>query len=278
MCNLLSKLVIVLLVLVQSAVYVQAAGSHGNQIGAPLIEQITAGTAFSFVYDGKPSQDLLPQWSQTSSSKSLGDGREIKVTTYRHQASGLEISREVTVFPEVPAVECILRLRNAGTRDTPIIEKILPLDLQFAAGEAGKIVLHYAHGSTGRAEDYLPIDQEVSPGAELRFAHYVLEGANHVDGQLPFFNLQWQGEGLIGAVGWTGQWAVRVIGESGRRVVVQAGQQTTHLKLHPGESIRTPRILLLHWKGEDRFLGHNKLRKLLLAHYVPRIDGQIVLP
>ena len=282
MRNLLFKPAIVLL-LVQSAVYVQAAGPHDSQVGgsratAHLIEQIRDGRAFSFLYDGKRSQDLLPQWKHTSSGKSLGDGREVKVTTYRDAASGLEISREVTTFPGVAAVECILHLRNTGPRDTAIIEKILPLDLQFAAAGTGKIVLHYAHGSMGRPDDFLPIDQEVLPGAELNLAHYVLEGANHVDGQLPFFNLQWQGGGLIGAVGWTGQWSVRVSGESGRGVVVRAGQQTTHLKLHPGESIRTPRILVLQWNGDDRFLGHNQFRKLLFAHYVPRINGQPVVP
>jgi hypothetical protein len=212
--NSLSTLVVVLLVLVNSAVRVQGAGPNGTQVGVnpttlPLIEQITAGTAFSFLYDGKRSQDLLPQWNQTSSRKSLGDGREVKVTTYRDEATGLQISREVTVFAELSAVECILRLRNTGTRDTLIIEKILPLDLQFVAGEAGKIVLHSAHGSMGRAEDYLPVDQEVASGAELSLTHYILEG-NHEDGQLPFFNLQWQDGGLIGAVGWTGQRAVRV--------------------------------------------------------------------
>jgi alpha-galactosidase len=200
------------------------------------------------------------------------------VTTYQDKASGLEISREVTVFPEIPAVECILRLRNTSTRDTPIIEKIQPLDFEFAAGGGGNIVLHYAHGSMGSAEDYLPIDQEVKSGAEISLTHYVLEGTHHVNGQLPFFNLEWPGGGLIGAVGWTGQWVVRVSGKSGSRVLLRAGQQTTHLKLHPGESIRTPRILLLQWQGSDRFLGHNRFRQLLLAHYVPRIDGQIVVP
>jgi alpha-galactosidase len=245
---------------------------------ASLLQRVTAGTAFSFMYDGRRSQDFLPAWKQTSSTKSLGEGREAKVTTYRDEATGLEISREVTLFPEVAAVECILRLRNTSTRDTPILEKILPLDLQFAAGGAGIVVLHYARGSMGTAEDFLPIDKEVSSGAEISLAHYVLQGAQQVSGQLPFFNLQWQGGGLIGAVGWSGQWAVRVRGESGRTVSLQAGQQTTHLKLHPGESIRTPRILVLQWQGNDRFLGHNQFRRLLLAHYVPRMDGQIAVP
>jgi alpha-galactosidase len=285
MRNFLSKPVIglLMLMLAHSAFCVPSEKSDGKHNGsdkttAPLLQKITAGTAFSFVYDGKPSQDLLPQWNQTGSTKSLGGGRELQVSTYRDPATGLEITREVTVFSESPAVECILRLRNTGTRDTPIIEKILPLDLRFEAGSAGKIVLHYARGSMGRAEDYLPIDQDVSSGAEFNLAHYVLDGVNHVDGQLPFFNLQWQGGGLIGAVGWTGQWSIRVLGESGRTVALTAGQQSTHLKLHPSESIRTPRILLLQWEGNDRFVGHNQFRRLLFVHYVPRINGQVIVP
>ena len=279
MRNFLSKPVIgFFVVFLAHSAFCVAKDIGSDKTTAVLLQKITAGTAFSFIYDGKRSQDLLPHWKQTASTKSLGDGRELRVTTYRDAATGLEISREVTLFPGVPAVECILRLRNTGSRDTPIIEKILPLDLKFEAGSSGKVVLHYARGSMGRPEDYLPIDQEVASGAEFNLAHYVLDGVNHVDGQLPFFNLQWQGGGLIGAVGWTGQWAVRVRGEGGRNVAVQAGQQTTHLKLHPGESIRTPRILLLQWEGSDRFTGHNQFRKVLLAHYVPRIDGQVVVP
>jgi alpha-galactosidase len=99
-----------------------------------------------------------------------------------------------------------------------------------------------------------------------------------VGGQLPFFNLEWRGGGLIGAMGWTGQWFLQASRASARQLTLQAGQQSTHLKLHPGESIRTPRILLFQWQGNDRLRGHNQFRQLLLAHYVPRIDGEIVVP
>jgi alpha-galactosidase len=243
-----------------------------------LIQAITTETRFSFLYDGKKSQDLLPKWEHSQTNKSLGDGRELRVTTYRDPATGIEISREVTVFRDAPAVECILRIRNTGAQDTPILESILPLDLQFQAPGTGKILLHSARGSLGTVEDYAPIDEEVVSGADLTLMHYVLKGASHVDGQLPFFNLEWPGGGLIGAVGWSGQWAVEVKGEGARGIIVRAGQQKTHLRLHPGESIRTPRVLLLQWEGNDRLVGHNQLRKLLLAHYVPRIDGQTVIP
>ena len=34
----------------------------------------------------------------------------------------------------------------------------------------------------------------------------------------------------------------------------------------------------LQWEGKDRMVGQNELRRLLIAHYVPRIDGEVALP
>jgi hypothetical protein len=106
-------------------------------------------------------------------------------------ATGLEVTSEITTFSGAPAVECILRLRNTGTRDTPIIENILPLDLKFTPAGAGKIVMHYAHGSVGKVEDFLPIDKEVVSGTEIDMVHYVMKGDDQVDSQAPYFNLEW---------------------------------------------------------------------------------------
>ena len=63
------------------------------------------------------------------------------------------------------------------------------------------------------------------------------------------------------------------------KISVKAGQEKTHLTLYPGESIRTPTILLLQWQGKNRFSGHNQWRKLLLEYYSPKIDGKpVALP
>jgi alpha-galactosidase len=50
------------------------------------------------------------------------------------------------------------------------------------------------------------------------------------------------------------------------------------LRLSPGESIRSPRILQLFWSGDDPFRGYNQFRRLMLAHVVPRIGGRPVPP
>jgi alpha-galactosidase len=252
----------------------------GNSVGtgAAVIDKIANGEAFSFLYDGKQSQDILRQWKHTEKTRHLSDGTEILVSTYRDVETGVEASTEVTRFPGAPAAEFILYLRNTGTRDTGIFEKILPLNIALNTGATGEVILHYARGSLGKVEDYLPVDEEVASGTLINLTHYVLQGVNQVGGELPFFNLDWQRGGLIVAVGWSGQWAVRVSGETGQKVRLEAGQETTHLKLHPGETVRTPRILAQQWDGNDRLVGHNQFRRLLFEHYVPRINGQIVVP
>jgi len=230
---------------------------------------------FSFVYGGKPSAELLPAWRRTQTQEPAQDGLERHVITYTDPTTGLEVRCEATLFADYPAVEWVLWLHNGGSVDTPLLEDIRPLDLKLTTPPKGDILLHHAHGSTCAATDFLPIDEPVAPSADIRLAP---NGGRSSDGQLPFFNLEWSGGGLAGAVGWSGQWALRLHRDAGRGLTVQAGQQTTRLKLQPGERIRTPRILLVRWQGPDRLRGHNLLRRLLLAHYVPRVDGEIAVP
>ena len=60
------------------------------------------------------------------------------------------------------------------------------------------------------------------------------------------------------------------------QVSLKAGLARTHLRLFPGESIRTPRILLLFYQG-DRWRGQNLLRQFILAHHRPMRGGQPLL-
>ena len=45
------------------------------------------------------------------------------------------------------------------------------------------------------------------------------------------------------------------------------------LVLYPNEEIRTPKICLLFWEGEDRMIGHNQFRQFILAHHSRKING-----
>ena len=123
-------------------------------------------------------------------------------------------------------------------------------------------------------DDFLPLTADLRPNSETTLAP---QGGRPSNGAFPFMNFQRQGCGMVLAIGWSGQWAAKFArGEDSLRLA--AGMEQTHLRLHPGEKIRTPRILLLPWEGEDPTTGTNRLRRLLMAHYLPRIDGQLVMP
>jgi alpha-galactosidase len=229
---------------------------------------------FSFLYDGAASADFLPGWAHQVSAESMPGGSLERYTWDEPGAGGLQVTAILRRFAGSPALDWLLSFENRGTQPEPLLEQVLPLDLSlpFPAGE--RLRLHHANGSACRMDDFLPLVTELPPGSQQTLAPV---GGRSSNGTLPFMNLQWAGGGLVVAVGWSGQWQAR-FERAADRLHLSAGMQRTHLRLYPGERIRTPRILLLPWQGPDVDAGQNLLRQLLLAHYLPRLDGELVLP
>jgi alpha-galactosidase len=75
-------------------------------------------------------------------------------------------------------------------------------------------------------------------------------------------------------VGWPGQGAAEFARDSTTGLRVTAGQEKTHLKLRPGEEIRTPLMVLQFWRG-DWIRAQNLWRRWMLAHNLPRPGGRL---
>ena len=235
---------------------------------------------FSFTYAGKPSAAFLAGWKLERTSINPAADRIEHVLTYSDPGSGLVVRCCVTEFNDFPAVEWVLYFKNAGAADTALIEDILPLDGGFALPKAEHARVHYANGSECRIDDFAPRLAALGPTEDQPQAAWVGEGnplriesigGRSSCGALPFFNLDMGSHGIVGAIGWTGDWAASFY-RTDSEVRLRAGMKSTRLKLLPGEEIRTPRILLLFWKGE-RVHGHNLLRQFILAHHTPMVDG-----
>jgi alpha-galactosidase len=227
----------------------------------------------SFVFAGKKSSELLPGWRRESSDGPAVTGR-LRHVTWTDPATGLQVAAHVRTFPDFPAIDWVIEFKNTGSQDTPILEQILPMDLRLPMEAADRVRLHHANGSLCQIDDFLPRLTELKPGRPLALAP---QGGRSSDGAFPFMNLQRPGGGFVLAVGWSGQWTARFERDK-QALRIAAGMEQTHLRLHPGERIRTPRILLLPWEGSNPTAGNNQLRQLLLAHYLPRIDGELVTP
>jgi alpha-galactosidase len=238
-----------------------------DSCGIPFI---AGGLPFSFVYDGVPSSQLLSAWKQTVASKN-SEGRTIHEIQWTDSKTGLRVEATVTTFQRYQAAEWVLHFENTGSQDTPILEKVQALDTQLRTGYfRNPTVLHQITGDVCGEKSFLPVDTVVESGKPVTFAP---EGGRPSNQTFPFFNIQYGQEGLLTAIGWSGQWAARVERAANGPTRLQAGMELTHLRLHPGERIRSPRILVMPWKG-DLMAAHNAFRRLLLFEYVPRINGR----
>jgi alpha-galactosidase len=223
----------------------------------------------SFIYAGKTSAELLPKW-KIEHSESKG----IRSVSYVDPETALRVQTDVRIFDDLDAVEWVARLTNTGSKDTPLIEQLSPLATSVASSTKD-VVFHHSLGSTSSATDFLPIDDPLPPRAHITLAP---NGGRSSDGQLPFFNFEFPGKGgIVLAIGWSGEWQLDVDRDPAQTLRIRAAQQTTHFILHPGESVRTPRILIGRYEG-DATAGSNLIRRALIAHYLPRAKGELVTP
>ncbi|OQA00859.1 MAG: Alpha-galactosidase [Planctomycetes bacterium ADurb.Bin412] len=238
-----------------------------------------AAEPFSLVYDGVTSRQFLPAWQSKVTLRSLDQGRVQRIHTFTDPAGALEVRCEVVEYTKYPAVEWVVYFKNNSDNNTPILKDVQSMDLSFPARDDGPCVIHHAEGSNAGLTDFRPRTTVLSSPGELTiFSHGhpepvgVRGGSSSVE-SLPFFNVEGSGQGMIAGIGWTGTWKANFTRPAGQPLAIRAGMDRMELSLHPGEQIRTPRILVLFWQ-QDRFRGHNLWRRLLLEYYSPQPGGQ----
>ena len=83
---------------------------------------------FSFFYDGVESSQMISDWIFHSEEVEVSLQKTQRTLRYRNPDSGLEIRLEATIFKSHPAIEWVLRIKNTGLVETPIISKLMALD------------------------------------------------------------------------------------------------------------------------------------------------------
>ena len=221
---------------------------------------------FSFRYGGAASATFLSQWQRTAAIKDT-PSRTIHEVSWTDPDTSLRLSATVTAFKRYPAVEWVLQFENLGTQDTPLLQDVQALDVQLRTGYVRNPVrLQHLTGDVCGERSFLPLETEAEPDKPVALAP---DGGRSSNGAFPFFNVQYGDEGLITAIGWSGQWRSTLERSSAGPTSLRAGMEKVSVRLHPGEKIRTPRILILPWKG-DRLVAHNRFRRLMLFEYAPR--------
>lgn len=238
---------------------------HLESPGAPF---------FSFSHGGAPSADWLAGCRRTATSRPLDDRRTEHLVTWADPRSGLVLSARAVTYRDVPTVEWTLFFKNTASADSALLADVRPIDLALRRTGDGEFVLHHHTGDTCSAASYQPHADPLPPGTSRAFAP---AGGRPTNGAYPYFNLAFDGGGLIACVAWPGQWSAAFTRDAAAGLRLAAGQERTRFKLHPGEQVRTPLIVLQFWSG-DRIDAHNTWRRWMLAHNLPRPGGRLPEP
>jgi alpha-galactosidase len=226
---------------------------------------------FSFTCGGKRSSDFLDAWMLERRTERIAGRVTSHTLTYTDPETGLVVRCQGVQYLDFPTIEWTLYFRNTGEADSPILSDVLAIDTSFERVSPEEYVLHRNKGDNCTADSFEPVDEMLAPGMDRRIVN---TGGRPTQSEFPYFNISSGGEGLIFVVSWAGQWSAQFTRDDGNRLRLRAGQEVTHFRLHPGEEVRTPMVVLQFWNG-DRLHAQNVWRAWMLAHNLPRPGGKL---
>jgi len=227
---------------------------------------------FSFKYGGRPSSEFLGRWTLDRAAKKLDAQREQHTLTWTDPDTGLRVRCVGVRYLDYPTVEWTLYFKNSGTTNSPIIEDIRAIDTTFTTSAQGDCVLRHHKGDDCTPDSYEPHAEVLPANGERKFAN---ARGRPTQVAYPFYNLGWPGEGLIFVLSWAGQWNTQFNRDAANGVRVSGGQELTHFRLHPGEEVRGPMVVVQFYQG-DWLRAQNIWRRWMLAHNLPRPFGKPV--
>ncbi len=244
---------------------------------ATHLSKETASTGmfpFSFIYDGQPSQAVLPKWV-FSFEQHASDGLHTQRTLCFTEAdTKVRLRCEISILHAFPVVEWTLYLSNQGNADSPVIENIRSLDLSLE-GDGSGFLLRGNHGDHYGPGSYAPWETGLKPDSPV---HYEAKGGRPTNGVWPYYNITFANKGLIAVLGWPGQWEMDFSVDESSALRLRGGQQDTRFILHPGEEVRSPSSTLLFYEGNDHYRAQNLWRRYMMAHIMPRPGGALPEP
>lgn len=228
-------------------------------------DRISENNLFTFAYNGQEMAEHIGQWE-----KSVEQQEDRWTVTYR--LDGLKAWAELSLDREYAALDWCAYFVNEGSSDAKPVSDIQILDAPVGKKNA---VMTSTVGSNAEETDFMPFSVNMK---QEGFYSMASAGGRSSSTAWPYFDLCTEGQGVMGALGWTGNW--RLIFENrDNSTHVTGGMVQTDIALHPQEQMRTPSMILLFFDG-DQDLGHNQLRRLILKSYTPARNGEIltVLP
>ena len=240
--------------------------SNGNRLYEELFGNRVSA---SLSYDGAPVD-----WSNTSWTVEI---REEEAYQLERRVSSLGEDARVAInirrFRQDAAIEWFLELENPSVYDSGIFSEIDEADVEFRFEPSLTPFFYDSNGSAEQLCDFMTHKTQMFHRAHRNMA---AEGGRSSSYTMPYFNLAVDGYGYIIAIGWSGQWRAQVVRPNDDGLIrFRAGMEDGCFRLHPGEKVALPRMLILRWEGSEHE-GYNAYRRFAFRNIVPKIGGKPV--
>ena len=219
-----------------------------------ILSQIENNTLFSFTYGGTAYADHIGNWEKTVERTDAG-------WTVTYTNGNVVAWSEITLNAETASVEWTNYFKNKGSSNSPVISNIRAINSTVAVQNP---TFTGANGSTAAATDFQPYSVDLTQSTTWNMQ---TSGGRSSQSAFPYFEISNGEYGVMGGIGWTGNWNANFANNNGN-ITIDAGMQSVSTYLTAGEQMRTPMIMLQFYKG-DQNDGHNALRELMLKSYTP---------
>ncbi len=178
--------------------------------------------------------------------------------------NGITLQAECTVYRDHPVVEWVMFMTNSGKQNSQVISNwnlnlVLPVSTPM---------LYHGNGDTCTPEGY---EWWTDPITSDSFIKRPCGDGTSCNGAFPYMRLLDENGGFNIAIGWSGTWKAELSLCDGG-VSLSVGQAEFRSYLKPGECVRTPRLTLHAYTGDNN-RGMNLWRAFYIDRWLPKENG-----
>lgn len=186
---------------------------------------------------------------------------------------GLRLELHLRRYRDVDCLEWYLQIENISGYDSDLISQMDIARFQILFdGATSPFFLDY-NGSNEQMCDFMEHRTQLFHNARRNLRCDRGRSSSMV---MPYFHLLMEDYGYTFAIGWSGQWRAELVRPNDDGAVrFTAGMEDVSFRLHPGEKVTLPHMLVLRAQG-DEYEVFNAYRRFAFAHVVPKTDGKTI--
>ncbi len=229
----------------------------------------TGAVPVRYTLDGVTYTGIPAEFGPRAETRRIDADTYFTVVTGR-TPEGLELRAECTEYIDYPVTEWVVYITNTASVNSAVISDFC-VTAEFPA--EGGARLYHGNGDNCNPSGYSWETDEL--GAKTTEIAPCGDGTP-CNGAFPYMRFLLDGYCVNAAVGWTGTWCLRAAVKEDR-LAIDAAQKRFNTYLEPGETVRTPSLVLEVCDGGEA-RARNLWRSWYIAHVLPRENGAPLKP